>query len=317
MWKRVKWEPDDIREFRSRITANITLLNAFNGRVTKGNTVKLVRYQDNQERRVVIDWLTSIDYSTQQNDFISRQQEGTGQWLLDSKQFQDWLNKGKQTLFCPGIPGAGKTIITSIVVEHLNAKFQNDTSIGIAYLYCNFKRQQEQKPADLLSSLLKQLVQEKSSVPESVKSLYERHKNKGSRPSLEEILKSLHSIATDYSRVFILIDALDEFQISNVDRKKFLLEVFKLQNKTGTNIFATSRFIPEIMKEFEGSISLEIRARHEDVQRYLDAHMFELPLCVSRNRALQDTIKAEVIKAVDGMYVPTRNPNGSTWLMFV
>jgi hypothetical protein len=317
VWKRVKWEPDDIREFRSRITANITLLNAFNGRVTKGNTVKLVRYQDNQERRVIIDWLTPIDYSTQQNDFISRQQEGTGQWLLDSKQFQDWLNKGKETLFCPGIPGAGKTIITSIVVEHLNAKFQNDTSIGIAYLYCNFKRQQEQKPADLLSSLLKQLVQEKSSVPESVKSLYERHKNKGSRPSLEEILKSLHSIATDYSRVFILIDALDEFQISNADRKKFLLEVFKLQNKTGTNIFATSRFIPEIMKEFEGSISLEIRARHEDVQRYLDAHMFELPLCVSRNRALQDTIKAEIIKAVDGMYVPTRNPNGSTWLMFV
>jgi hypothetical protein len=308
VWKKVKWEPDDIKEFRSRITTNITLLNAFNGRITKDNTVKLVRYQDNQERRAIINWLTPIDYSTQQNDFISRQQEGTGQWLLDSKQFQSWLSKGKQTLFCPGIPGAGKTIITSIVVEHLNAKFQNDTSIGIAYLYCNFKRQQEQKPADLLSSLLKQLVQEQSSVSESVKSLYERHKDKGSHPSLEEILKSLHSIATDYSRVFILIDALDEFQISNADRRKFLSEVFNLQNKAGTNIFATSRFIPEITKEFEGSISLEIRARYEDVQRYLDAHMSELPLFVSRNRDLQDIIKAEIIKAVDGMYVPSR-PN--------
>jgi Cdc6-like AAA superfamily ATPase len=317
VWKRVKWEPDDIKEFRSRITANITLLNAFNGRITKDNTVKLVRYQENQERRVIIDWLTPIDYSTQQNDFISRQQEGTGQWLLDSKQFQDWLNRGKQTLFCPGIPGAGKTIITSIVVEHLNAKFQNDTSIGIAYIYCDFKRQEERKPADLLSSLLKQLVQEQSPVPESVKSLYERHKDKGSRPSLEEILKSLHSIATDYSRVFILIDALDECQISHAVRRKFLSEVFNLQNKTGTNIFATSRFILEIEKEFEGSISLEIRARDEDVQRYLEAHMSELPLCVSRNRALQGIIQAEIIKAVDGMYVPTRNPNESTWLIFI
>ena len=317
MWKRVKWEPDDIKEFRSRITANVTLLNTFNGRITKGNTVKLIRYQDNQERRVIIDWLAPIDYSTQQNDFISRQQEGTGQWLLDSKQFQDWLNKAKQTLFCPGIPGAGKTIITSIVVEHLNAKFRNDTSIGIAYLYCSFKRQQEQKPADLFSNLLKQLVQGQLSLPESVKSLYERHKDTRSRPSLEEILKSLHSIVTDYSRVFILIDALDEYQISNMMRKTFLSEVFNLQNKTGTNIFATSRFIPEIMKEFEGSISLEIRATYEDVQRYLDAHILELPLCVCRNRALQDTIKAEIIKAVDGMYVPTRNPNESTWLTFI
>jgi hypothetical protein len=316
VWKRVKWEPDDIKEFRSRITANVTLLNAFNGRITKANTAKLVRYQDNHERRVIIDWLTPIDYSTQQNDFISRQQEGTGQWLLDSKQFQDWHNKGRQTLFCPGIPGAGKTIMTSIVVGHLNTKFQNNTSIGIAYLYCNFKRQQEQKPADLLSSLLKQLVQEQPSVPESVKGLYQRHKDKGSRPSLEEILKLLHSIATDYSRVFILIDALDECQISNTVRRKFTSEIFNLQNKSGINIFATSRFIPEIMKEFEGSISLEIRARYEDVQRYLDAHMFELPLCVSRSRTLQDTIKAEIIKAVDGMYVPTRNLNELTWLTF-
>ena len=316
VWKRVKWEPDDIREFRSRITTNITLLNGFNGRITKDNTVKLVRYQDNQERRVIIDWLTPIDYSTQQNDFISRQQEGTGQWLLNSKQFQDWLNKDKQTLFCPGIPGAGKTIITSIVVKHLKEKFQNDASIGIAYLYCDFKRREERKPADLLLSLLKQLVQHQSPVPESVKSLYERHNDKGSRPSLEEILKSLHSIATDYSRVFILIDALDECQTSHAVLKEFLSEVFNLQ-KTGTNIFATSRPILEIVKEFEGSISLQIRARDEDVQRYLDAHMSELPLCVSRNRPLQEIISAEIIKAVDGMYVTTRNPNESTWLIFV
>jgi hypothetical protein len=30
------------------------------------------------------DWLTPIDYSTQKSDFISRRQEGTGEWLLDS-----------------------------------------------------------------------------------------------------------------------------------------------------------------------------------------------------------------------------------------
>jgi hypothetical protein len=35
LWKRLKWEPDDITELRSRLTSNITLLNAFNGSLTK------------------------------------------------------------------------------------------------------------------------------------------------------------------------------------------------------------------------------------------------------------------------------------------
>jgi Cdc6-like AAA superfamily ATPase len=301
----MKWEPEDIKELRSRIVANITLLNAFHGRLTRDNTVKLVRYQDDQERRVIIDWLTPIDQSTQQSDFISRQQEGTGQWLLDSNQFQDWLIKGKQTLFCPGIPGAGKTIITSIIVEHLNTKFENDASIGIAYLYCNFQRQQEQNPTDMLASLLKQLIQEQHSVPESVKSLYERHqKQKRKRPSLEEISKILHSVVADYSRVFILIDALDEYQTSNGVRRKFLSEIFNLQVKTGVNLFTTSRFIPEIIREFEESISLEIRASSEDVQRYLDGHMSQLPVFVLRSLDLQEEIRTTITKAVDGMYMP-------------
>lgn len=80
----------------------------------------------------LLSWLTPIDYGAQQSDFLSRRQEGTGQWLLDSQEFQDWRNGDRQALFCPGIPGAGKTILTSIVVEHLWAKFQNDASIGIA-----------------------------------------------------------------------------------------------------------------------------------------------------------------------------------------
>jgi Cdc6-like AAA superfamily ATPase len=302
VFKRIKWEPEDIKELRSRIVANVTLLNAFHGRLTRDNTVKLVRYQDDQERRVIIDWLTPIDHSAQQSDFVGRQQEGTGQWLLDSNRFQDWLIKGKQTLFCPGIPGAGKTIITSIVVEHLNTKFENDASIGIAYLYCSFQRQQEQNPTDMLASLLKQLIQEQHSVPESVKSLYERHE-KRKRPSLEEISKLLHSVVAGYSRVFILIDALDECQTSNGVRRKFLSEVFNLRAKTGVNLFATSRFIPEITGEFEESISLEIRASSEDVQRYLDGHMSQLPAFVLRSRDLQEEIRTTITKAVDGMYV--------------
>jgi hypothetical protein len=199
-------------------------------------------------------------------------------------------------------------LIASIAVDHLCTRLLNDDSVGVAYLYCNFKRREEQKPTDLLLSLLKQLLQERTSVPEVVKSLYERHEHKRTRPSFDEISKVLQSIITDYSRVFIIIDALDEYQVSDGGRNRLLTEVFNLQAKTGLYLFATSRFIPEIMNVFEGSIKLEVRASNEDVQRYLDGHMSLLPSCVSRSPSLQEKIKTGIIKTVDGMYVPSNVP---------
>src|SRR5271168_4306186 len=133
--------------------------------------------QDDQDRQKILDWLTPVDYGPQQSDYLKRRQRGTGQWLLDSAKYQTWLNIGKQTLFCPGIPGAGKTIIASTVVEDLCTRFRNNASIAIAYLYCNFQRQHEQKPENLLASLLKQLVQRQPSLPKYIKSLYEHHKD--------------------------------------------------------------------------------------------------------------------------------------------
>jgi hypothetical protein len=177
-------------------------------------------------------------------------------------------------LFCPGIPGAGKTILTSIVVDDLTTRFSNDPSVGIAYVYCNFRRRDEQKAEELFASLLKQLTQGQSSLPDTVKSLHDKHKDKRTRPSFEELSEALQSVVAIYPRVFIVVDALYECQAFNGCRAKLLSEVVNLQAKYQANLFATSRFIPEITEKFEGSIVLEIRATAEDVRRYIDGHMF-------------------------------------------
>ena len=61
--------------------------------------------------------------------------------------------------------------------------------------------------------------------------------------------------------------------------------------------------MPEVTEKFEGSISLEIRAGEEDVRRYLEGHMFRLPGFVVRSPKLQEEIKTNIVKAVDGMYI--------------
>ncbi|KAF8856206.1 hypothetical protein BDZ45DRAFT_705761 [Acephala macrosclerotiorum] len=256
-----------------------------------------------QESQLIADWLTPVDYGSQQSDYIGRRQPGTGQWLLESAAYQEWLEGQKQTLFCPGIPGAGKTIITSIVIEELTTHFQFDKKVGIAYLYLNFRQQDDQKAKDLLASLLKQLTVHRSSLSRAVKELHERHKKPRTRPSFDEISKALHSISTEYSRVFIVIDALDECKSVDGCRTRFLSEIFSLQAKQGVNVFATSRFIPEITEKFDKGSPIEIRASDEDVQKYLDGQMFILPGFVDRSPALQEEIKTAIIKAVDGMFL--------------
>lgn len=287
---------------------------------------------DNQERRdesqAILNWLTQIDYAPQQNDFIARRQEGTGQWLLDSNEFQTWLETSKetppetsektepesekqtqpeannQTLFCSGIPGAGKTILTSIVIQELTTRFSNDPTIGIAYIYFNFRRQGEQKLYDVLASLVKQLSQSQVSLPADVKELYHQHNTARTRPGIHEIIRAFQSVAALYSTIFVIVDALDECQVADGCRTNFLSRMFSLQATCGVQLFATSRFIPEITKRFNdhNSIQLDIRARNHDVERYLDSHMSQLPRCVLRSSELQEEIKAEIIKAVDGMY---------------
>ena len=202
------------------------------------------------------------------------------------------------------MPGAGKTIMVSIVIEYLHNKHRNDNSVGTAYFYYNFRRQHEQKPVDLLASLLKQLLSELSNIPMSVRRLYEYHKGKQTRPSFDEISKELHSVVAAYSKCFIVIDALDECQVSDGARPKFLSELLELQRKLGANLFATSRFIPEVTKVFEGkAVVMEIHASEEDVRRYVDGHMIRLPSFVLRSLDLQEEIKTEIVKAVRGMYV--------------
>lgn len=51
----------------------------------------------------IMAWLSPLDFLKKQNDVFVKHQEGTGEWILDSKEFNDWLLGSGTTLWCPGI----------------------------------------------------------------------------------------------------------------------------------------------------------------------------------------------------------------------
>jgi hypothetical protein len=258
---------------------------------------------DKQEDKQILNWLTTTDYGPLHHEYCKRREVGTGYWLLEQKEFQDWLTGINHVLFCHGIPGAGKTILASLVISHLSSKFQGDSEIGIASIYCNFKRQEDQDFERLLASLLKQLAGGRDCLLESTKELYREHFIRRTQPTPEELMIELECVISQYSETFIIIDALDECQLSGLNR--LFSKLFSFQKDHRMRILATSRPIPEITDWFNdiNGIKLEIRADMSDITKFIDARMELLPNVARRNPTLKEEIKAGISEAVDGMYV--------------
>jgi len=119
----------------------------------------------------------------------------------------------------------------------------------------------------MLATLIKQLSGQQALLPDILRDLYEQKKKINIRPSLAEISKALAVVTASYSRIFIIVDALDE--PADDSRRMLLSKIFDLQRNCKASLFATSRFITEIEDRFKGSIVKEIRAASEDIQRYL------------------------------------------------
>lgn len=263
----------------------------------------LKSHLNKKEDLEILNWLTPVDYGSNQSDILGRREPGTGQWLLDSAEYQSWLSREETVLFCPGIPGAGKTVLTSVVIDDLIERFHNDSETGIAYIYFNAKRQVEQILTNLIESLLKQLAERQTSLPGVLKDLFERHQKQRTKPQLNECLQALKSVVAMFSKVFIVLDALDECQEAGGCREGFISEVFKLQQNSRASLFATSRFVPAITDKFERAKILQIRAKKEDLQVYIHHFMERLPRIARQSSTLCEEVKEGILNAVDGMYV--------------
>ena len=84
------------------------------------------------------------------------------------------------------------------------------------------------------------------------------------RPNLDELREALRAEVGRYSKVFIIIDALDE--LVEQDRGRLIKEVQSLAN---VGLLVTSRPLAVIEQILLGEMSIDIRAHEEDVRKYV------------------------------------------------
>ncbi|KAJ8121182.1 hypothetical protein ONZ43_g2301 [Nemania bipapillata] len=118
----------------------------------KENLQEVTREADaerkNEEFEKITSWLSPLDFAAKQIDFLNRRQSGTGEWLLSEPSFQDWVDGKERTLWCNGPPGAGKTILASMVIDWLECQHRS-TDTAVIYLYCNYKEENVQAPENM------------------------------------------------------------------------------------------------------------------------------------------------------------------------
>ena len=253
------------------------------------------------ETTKILAWLSPLNFWITQQDIFSRRHEGTGTWLLGDDIFKSWLHGTKRILWCPGIPGAGKTVLASIIISYLEQTVMQD-DVGIAYIYFNYK-EQGQTPINLISSLLRQLIQQGGKIPGDIIDLYRFHVDKGTRPSLAEYSKLLQLKIKALSKAYIVVDALDESDEGQT-RAEFLAELQRLL--PDIRLLVTSRHSVSIENAFENDARLEIRANDEDVERYLRGRIRKEPRLlphVKTDPTLEQQIITIIIDRAQGMSV--------------
>jgi Cdc6-like AAA superfamily ATPase len=213
-------------------------------------------------------------------------------WILDSLIFARWLETEKQTLFCPGIPGAGKTIMAASVIAKLQNELRHGDG-GLAYIYCTYNERHTAR--DLIALILQQLSSQLPAIPQKVKELYTAHKVH--RPSLQmnDLRSALISVLSCFPKVLIVIDAIDECQ-DDKNRAELLEAVSEL--KPHANILVTSRHSGTIANASEGDVWLQIEASTTDIEMYVGSEIQMRDFGLSDKLAGDPILRSRIVNEV-------------------
>ena len=191
-------------------------------------------------------------------------------------------------------------MLASLVIDHLERSPAEEIPATI-YIYCDYRRQDEQTPINLTASITRQLLQHQNSIPEDILKIYNRHRLKSTRPDFEEVLEMLNYSMARLTRVYLILDALDELGNAGQVRQNFIKHLRLLQDFHPFNLMTTSRYIPSLALEFRNPLCMDIQANTDDIRNYVRGHISDLANCVRRDSGLQETIADFIANVVEGM----------------
>ena len=258
-----------------------------------------------KERRKVLDWIQPYDPHQNHVMSLKLRQPGTGLWLIESDQFKSWLRCPSAKLWYHGIPGAGKTILASSIIQE--AIGQSCPNVAVAFFYCDYRNIATQEPRNILGSLACQLALQDEQSFEKLRAFHEKH-NPADCPSIEFSVEYLRDLLVDmassFNNVMIIVDALDECGTQNKFVTRLLSGLNSSDEAGNIKTLFLSRNEEEIREVLEEYDQVSIAARGIDLRLFVGA---EIELRIRnkdlriRDESLKQDIMERLVEGADGM----------------
>ncbi|KAJ9268687.1 hypothetical protein DTO212C5_5294 [Paecilomyces variotii] len=163
---------------------------------------------NDSQRQKIQSWLAAPDASMNHEIARSKKHPGTGEWFITSTEFLSWKTDASQVLWACGIPGCGKTILSSTIIDHLQDNCCHNPHKVLTYFYFDFNDTKRQSPENMLRGVISQFISKNNKLHPSVDSLFAS--KGGHQPTFQELLQVLRELIQEYDEAFLILDALDE-----------------------------------------------------------------------------------------------------------
>ncbi|KAF8512781.1 hypothetical protein JB92DRAFT_2669017, partial [Gautieria morchelliformis] len=259
--------------------------------------------EHHQEIQKIYKWPAAPDHWSKHKNARNLRQAMTGSWFIEGKHFQEWQEAPHSFLWLHGIPGAGKTILCSTIIEELSRHSRSDPFLAMAFFYFDFNNK-DTLPDDVLRSLIVQLSAQCVSTPHALESLFSMNEQGGVRrdPRQEDLMSTLKTIVMSFQVVYIVFDALDECP----ERSRFLKLLREVHDwkLDALHLLATSRKEGDISKALSGLVSHDISMNKSPVDRDIQVYVsrrldIEFSMCSTEEKEM---VQSTLMKDAHGMF---------------
>jgi ankyrin repeat domain-containing protein 50 len=259
----------------------------------------LEQTQLREEREKILNWLCRFDPTVRHLASRQLHQAGSNHWILELGAFEEWKRTPGRTFWLHGIPGAGKTIICSTIIDHMECVCKVKSETRMAYYYFDFNDESVLRLDTLLQSVILQLSRQSERLSDPVRSLYEHCDNGRKVPGDELLASTLFELLKEDQQTFIIIDALDECPKDERDRFYQLITQQIGEQPGCYNFLFTSRKESDIEEAMTEIVQLHnVPIQSGDVNADVGLHVREFIVGNKRLKKWPEELRTEIEAAM-------------------